>query len=176
MRAAEDGAWLCLAGVDLAGTNEVAVDGDGPPVTATARRPLCRPGTGRTVAEGVHDLYLVMEAGTRVSSITFRAVTEDRRPVTIADVARHAGVSASTVSYVLSGKRTISESTRARVLASVRALGFHPHAGARALASNRANQIALALPLRTGMHLPVLMQFATAVVTAARRPGTTCCC
>ena len=50
--------------------------------------------------------------------------------VTIADVARHAGVSVSTVSYVLSGKRTISASTSARVKASIRALGFHPHAGA----------------------------------------------
>lgn len=98
-------------------------------------------------------------------------MTEERRPVTIADVARHAGVSASTVSYVLSGKRTISAGTRARVLASVRALGFHPHAGARALASNRANQIALALPLRAGMNLPVVMQFAAAVLTAARAAG-----
>jgi LacI family transcriptional regulator len=89
--------------------------------------------------------------------------------VTIADVARHAGVAVSTVSYVLSGKRTISTTTRARVLASVRALGYHPHAGARALASNRSNVIALVVPLRSGMHLPVLMQFATAVVTTARQ-------
>ncbi len=88
--------------------------------------------------------------------------------VTIADVARHAGVSVSTVSYVLSGKRTISASTSARVHASIRALGFHPHAGARSLASNRSSVIALVLPLRQGMHLPVLMQFATAVVTSAR--------
>jgi DNA-binding LacI/PurR family transcriptional regulator len=93
------------------------------------------------------------------------------RPVTIADVARHAGVSASTVSYVLSGKRAISAGTRARVLASVRALRFHPHAGARALAGNRANVIALALPLHQGMHLPVVMQFAAAVLTAARAHG-----
>ncbi|WP_245601915.1 LacI family DNA-binding transcriptional regulator [Hamadaea tsunoensis] len=94
-------------------------------------------------------------------------MTRDRM-VTITDVAQHAGVAASTVSYVLSGKRTISATTRARVLASIRALGFHPHAGARSLASNKANVIALALPLRQGMHLPVLMQFATAVLTAAR--------
>lgn len=97
-----------------------------------------------------------------------------RRPqrdgmVTILDVARHAGVAPSTVSYVLSGKRAISQTTRARVLASVRALGYHPHAGARALASNRANVIALVLPLRAGMHVPVLMQFASSVVTTARQ-------
>ncbi|BCJ62582.1 LacI family DNA-binding transcriptional regulator [Micromonospora endophytica] len=88
---------------------------------------------------------------------------------TIADVARHAGVAVSTVSYVLSGKRAISEVTRNRVLASIRLLGYHPNAGARALASRRANVIALVLPLRTGIQVPVVMQFATAVVTSARR-------
>lgn len=88
--------------------------------------------------------------------------------VTIADVAKHAGVAVSTVSYVLSGKRAISASTSARVHASIRTLGYHPHAGARSLASNRSSVIALVLPLRQGMHLPVLMQFATAVVTSAR--------
>jgi DNA-binding LacI/PurR family transcriptional regulator len=89
--------------------------------------------------------------------------------VTITDVARHAGVAPSTVSYVLSGKRAISATTRARVLSSIRVLGYHPHAGARALASNRSNVIALVLPLRSGMHLPVLMQFAVAVATTARQ-------
>ncbi|MEV0393552.1 LacI family DNA-binding transcriptional regulator [Polymorphospora rubra] len=89
--------------------------------------------------------------------------------VTITDVARHAGVAVSTVSYVLSGKRAISATTRQRVLASISALGYHPNAGARALASRRANVIALVLPLRTGMHLPVLMQLVTAVVTSARQ-------
>ncbi len=88
--------------------------------------------------------------------------------VTISDVARHAGVAVSTVSYVLSGKRAISEVTRNRVLASIRMLGYHPNAGARALASRRANVVALVLPLRSGMQVPVVMQFAMAVVTTAR--------
>ncbi len=89
--------------------------------------------------------------------------------VTIADVARHAGVAASTVSYVLSGKRSISSDTRDRVQRSVRALGYRPNASARALASQRSNVLALVIPLRTGMHVPVMMQFATSVVTTARR-------
>jgi LacI family transcriptional regulator len=88
--------------------------------------------------------------------------------VTIVDVARHAGVSPSTVSYVLSGKRAISAATRERVEASIRVLGYHPHAGARALASNRANVIALVVPLRTDMHVPILLQIAMAIVAAAR--------
>ncbi|MFI7638533.1 LacI family DNA-binding transcriptional regulator [Nonomuraea sp. NPDC049400] len=91
------------------------------------------------------------------------------RTVTIAQVAKHAGVAVSTVSYVLSGKRTISADTRRRVLDSISVLGYHPNAGARALASKRSNVIALVLPLRAGMHVPVLMRFASAVVTAARR-------
>lgn len=88
--------------------------------------------------------------------------------MSIADVARHAGVSPSTVSYVLSGKRSISEDTRRRVLESVRVLGYRPHAGARALASSRSNVIALVVPLRSDVHVPVAMRFAVSVVTRAR--------
>jgi len=87
---------------------------------------------------------------------------------TISDVARAAGVSPSTVSYVLSGRRPISAQTRARVQAAIAELGFHPHAGARALASSRTNVLALVVPLRVDVNVPVIMQFATAVVTAAR--------
>lgn len=91
--------------------------------------------------------------------------------VTLAEVARHAGVSASTVSYVLSGKRSISAATRERVENSVRKLGYHPNAGARALASSKSNIIALMVPLRTDMYVPVMMEIAMAVATAARTHG-----
>ncbi|GHD95176.1 LacI family DNA-binding transcriptional regulator [Streptomyces naganishii] len=91
--------------------------------------------------------------------------------VTLAEVAQHAGVSASTVSYVLSGKRSISASTRQRVEASIRELGYHPNAGARALASSRSNIIALMIPLRTDMYVPVMMEIAIAVTTTARAHG-----
>ncbi|WP_326686320.1 MULTISPECIES: LacI family DNA-binding transcriptional regulator [unclassified Streptomyces] len=88
--------------------------------------------------------------------------------VKITDVARRAGVSPSTVSYVLSGKRSISAATQRRVEESIRELGYRPHAGARALASSRSNVLALVMPLRSGIHVPVQMQFAGAVATAAR--------
>ncbi len=87
---------------------------------------------------------------------------------TIADVAGDAGVSPSTVSYVLSGKRSISASTRHRVEQSIRKLGYRPHAGARALAGNRSNVLALVVPLRADQNVPVVMQFVTAAVTTAR--------
>ena len=72
---------------------------------------------------------------------------------TIADVASHAGVSMSTVSYVLSGKRPISEETRQRVEEAIRELGYRPHAGARALASSDgggadSSEVAAASPRR----------------------------
>lgn len=91
--------------------------------------------------------------------------------VTLAEVAQHAGVSASTVSYVLSGKRSISASTRERVELSIQQLGYHPNAGARALASSRSNIIALMVPLRTDMYVPVMMEIAIAVATSARTHG-----
>lgn len=88
--------------------------------------------------------------------------------ITIKDVARHAGVSVSTVSYVLSGKRPISRETSLRVRSSIRELGFHPNAGARALAGNRTNVLALVVPLRTGLNVPVIMQFVASIATTAR--------
>ncbi|MFF1919725.1 LacI family DNA-binding transcriptional regulator [Streptomyces sp. NPDC058221] len=91
--------------------------------------------------------------------------------VTLAEVAQHAGVSASTVSYVLSGKRSISVPTRERVERSIKQLGYHPNAGARALASSRSNIIALMVPLRTDMYVPVMMEIAIAVATTARTHG-----
>jgi DNA-binding LacI/PurR family transcriptional regulator len=90
---------------------------------------------------------------------------------TLADVARHAGVAASTVSYVLSGKRPVSAATRRRVERSIELLGYHPHAGARALASHRSSIIALVLPLRSDRYVPVVMEIAIAVTTTARRFG-----
>jgi DNA-binding LacI/PurR family transcriptional regulator len=88
--------------------------------------------------------------------------------VTLADVATHAGVAQSTVSYVLSGKRTISQSTRRRVERSIRELGYRPHAGARALASRRTNVLALVTPLRPDLSTAVAMEFVISVVAAAR--------
>jgi DNA-binding LacI/PurR family transcriptional regulator len=91
--------------------------------------------------------------------------------VTMADVARHAGVSTSTVSYVFSGKRTISAETRRRVERSVTELGYHPNAGARALAGRRSHVLALVVPLRSDVYVPVMMEIAISLTVRARRHG-----
>jgi len=87
---------------------------------------------------------------------------------TIADVARAAGVSISTVSYVMSGKRTISEDTRERVQQAIVTLGYQPHASARSLASRRSNVIGLQVPLRSGVDVHVVMEIVAGIISAAR--------
>jgi DNA-binding LacI/PurR family transcriptional regulator len=87
---------------------------------------------------------------------------------TIHDVARAAGVSISTVSYALSGKRSIAESTRQRVDDAVRQLDYRPNAGARMLKGTRTNILALSAPLHAGTYAPAHMTFVLSVTTAAR--------
>lgn len=91
--------------------------------------------------------------------------------MTLADVARQAGVSASTVSYALSGKRPILDETRSRIERAVRELGYHPNAGARALAGKRSHIIAVVVPLHVDVHAPTMMDIAVAVTVTARQHG-----
>lgn len=87
----------------------------------------------------------------------------------IDEVARAAGVSISTVSYALSGKRPVSADTRRRIQDAVLALGYSPNAGARMLAGSQTNIFALSEPLRVDSHAPSHMAFMHAMTVAARR-------
>src|SRR6478609_658146 len=87
----------------------------------------------------------------------------------INEVAEAAGVSISTVSYALSGKRPVSPSTRLRIEKAVRELGYSPNAGARMLAGSRTQIFALTEPLRRDTHAPTHMSFVLATAVAARR-------
>jgi LacI family transcriptional regulator len=91
--------------------------------------------------------------------------------VTIADVARRAGVSRSTVSYVLSGARSISPETTRRVERAIEELQFRPHAGARSIRTRRLGVIAMALPMVYGPHNQVQMPYVWAALTAAQDLG-----
>jgi DNA-binding LacI/PurR family transcriptional regulator len=68
--------------------------------------------------------------------------------VTSVDVARHAGVSQSTVSLVFSGKGRgrVSEATQERVRRSARELGYRPNLAAQALRTGASRAVALVVP------------------------------
>lgn len=70
-----------------------------------------------------------------------------RRRPTSADVARHAGVSRTTVSFVLNGRDdvAISPETRRRVIEAAEELGYHPNASARQLAGGASLTLGLVL-------------------------------
>lgn len=65
---------------------------------------------------------------------------------TLHDVARVAGVSTATVSRALNAPGLVTNSTRELVLRTVDELGYTPHFGGRALASNRSNTIGAVIP------------------------------
>jgi DNA-binding LacI/PurR family transcriptional regulator len=88
--------------------------------------------------------------------------------VKLIDVANHAGVAPSTVSYVLTGNRKISAETRTRVERSIRELGFRPNSAARSLRGKPTGVIGVAIPFRPEIHFPVMMQFVGSLVAAAR--------
>lgn len=87
------------------------------------------------------------------------------------DVARLAGVSPSTVSYVISGRRTISEATKARVLAAMRELNYTPDAFAQGLAGSRRGILALHFPTSVDGYSSTEFEYVTAAMERARALG-----
>jgi DNA-binding LacI/PurR family transcriptional regulator len=88
--------------------------------------------------------------------------------VTSRDVARVAGVSQSTVSYVMSGRRSISAETRKRVLDAIEELTYQPNAGARALASQRTQVVGLVVPFGRTADTAGLLPFIETIALCAR--------
>lgn len=95
--------------------------------------------------------------------------TRRRAPkkVSLADIARKAGVSTNTVSRVVRGDPEVSEKTRARIAKLVEELGYVPNYAARALAAKRTNvlQVVLAAPMFHG-HGTVLLSILNASAQA----------
>ncbi|GAA2136566.1 LacI family DNA-binding transcriptional regulator [Glycomyces algeriensis] len=91
-----------------------------------------------------------------------------KRP-TSHDVARHAGVSQSTVSFVFTGRAGISTATREKVLRSAEALNYRPNLAARSMRTQRTGRLAIVIPF-PGLSLGSLLEGA---VTTAREAGYT---
>jgi DNA-binding LacI/PurR family transcriptional regulator len=87
--------------------------------------------------------------------------------VNIGEVAHLAGVSRSTVSYVLSGKRQVTEATRQRVMRVIDEVGYRPNAVARALAHGATRTLGLVIPPLQHRLNSEQLQFVGAVADAA---------
>ena len=85
------------------------------------------------------------------------------------DVARHAGVSTTTVSHVLNNTRPVAPRTRERVLEAVRELGYHASAPARLLARGRSSTFGLLISDIENPFFPELIK--SYELAALRRNG-----
>jgi DNA-binding LacI/PurR family transcriptional regulator len=109
---------------------------------------------------------------TAASAAPTRSAATSSAP-TSADVARLAGVSRATVSYVLNdtvGGR-VSEQTRQRVRAAADQLGYVPHAAARSLRAGHSGLVLLATPEIT--FGPLFNEFFTELRAGLRDHGYT---
>ncbi|NUP78959.1 MAG: LacI family DNA-binding transcriptional regulator [Nonomuraea sp.] len=87
----------------------------------------------------------------------------------IGEIARRAGVSRSTVSYALTGKRPVSQETKRRIQAVIDELGYRPNASARALKEGRTRTIGLVIPPASQRLTDMQLGFVASVVDAAAR-------
>jgi DNA-binding LacI/PurR family transcriptional regulator len=90
------------------------------------------------------------------------------RAPTLADVARHAGVSISTVSRVVRHHADVSDESREAVQESIRELHYRPSTIARALVSGMSNTLAL---LVSDISNPFYPQLARAIERSAAHRG-----
>ncbi|GAA1383971.1 LacI family DNA-binding transcriptional regulator [Catellatospora chokoriensis] len=87
----------------------------------------------------------------------------------IGEIARLAGVSRSTVSYALSGRRTVSDETRKRIEQVIAQAGYRPNAAARALKEGRTRTLGLVIPPASQRLTDMQLGFVASVVEAAAR-------
>lgn len=87
----------------------------------------------------------------------------------IGEIASRAGVSRSTVSYALSGKRPVSEATRRRIQDVIEELDYRPNAAARALKEGRTRTLGLVIPPAGTRLTHMQLDFVASVVEAAAR-------
>ena len=76
---------------------------------------------------------------------------------TMGDVARIAGVSASTVSHVLNGTRKVNTATRLRVEAAIEETGYRRNGVARSLAAGRTHTVGLSISALTNPYFGSLV-------------------
>ena len=99
---------------------------------------------------------------------------------TIADLAKAAGVSVTTVSHAFSGRRHVEPETRKRIEALAQEIGYRPNHRAQRLRTGRAGSIALvsSMPFAVAAgpsRLGFLMEIAAAAAVTAFSRGISLC-
>ncbi|MCJ1976590.1 LacI family DNA-binding transcriptional regulator [Lactococcus paracarnosus] len=94
--------------------------------------------------------------------------------VTIKDVAKLAGVNASTVSRAIHDSKAISDKTKEKVKKAMLALGYSRNAAAQTLASGKSGAIGVVFPpIENKSEQPFFMKILTAINEAARQNNIT---
>jgi LacI family transcriptional regulator len=78
--------------------------------------------------------------------------------ITIRDVAKHAGVSSATVSYVLNGINKVSDETKERVLLSIEELNYQPDFTAISLSKRKSKMLGVIMPLVEDSLAPIFKE------------------
>lgn len=89
-------------------------------------------------------------------------------PPTQKELAKLAGVSAGTVSNVISGSANVSERSRRKVLKAIKILNYEPNLIARSLKTNRTRTLGIVIP---DITIPFFPKIIRGVECAARKRG-----
>lgn len=98
---------------------------------------------------------------------------------TIKDVAKHAGVSTASVSYVLNDIGKVTPETKNRILKSIKELGYHPSLTARCLSKGESRLIGISLPITEKGDIPGVLlennpffgEFISGIESVTRQKG-----
>ncbi len=98
---------------------------------------------------------------------------------TIKDVAKHAGVSTASVSYVLNDIDKVTPETKMRILNSIKELGYQPSLTARCLSNGESRLIGICLPITEEGDIPGVLlennpffgEFISGIESVTRKRG-----
>jgi LacI family transcriptional regulator len=94
--------------------------------------------------------------------------------VGMTEVAARAGVSVTTVSHVLSGRRPVAEATRTRVMQVIEELGYQPNPLSRVLRTQQTMTVALIVPDLTNPFYPMVLRGLADVMVPAGYHAVVC--
>lgn len=128
--------------------------------------PVAPFGRGRWLTGLPRVKTIVIDCGVNQSHII-----KGKSVATVGDVAREAGVSRSTVSAVITGRKAVTPATRKKVEAAIAKLNYTVNEGARALATSRTMIFGVVIRFHESEFSPALSAYLIALSDHAREYG-----